>query len=264
MVKIKRFIITILITVLTVTLAMPTSYADKIIRRYVRLIVNGYELIPDVPPVIIDNRVMVPYRFAEEIFGYTDAEWDEEKRVVLIDSSSINDTAVPPVSSKEDPIRIYVAGKEIYSEVPAQKIEGRIMVPLRSVAEALGAEIGWDAETYTVTIDKTEEKYGFKREIKKWGKVVVTLEPDELYIVTSSNSIYRMGTQEETLHKLLGQYIEKYFPDVKFKIYDWDVANEEDWATSGVYPDIYIDLPERNTIRHIKKYGMEYDLTYFL
>ena len=183
--------------------------------------------------------------------------------MVLVDSSSIKLEESPDTT-----IRLYVAGKEIETEVPPQIINGRTMVPVRFVAEALGAEVGWDGKTYTVTINKATEKYGYKREIKKQGKVVVSLEPDELYIVTSNNRAYERNplepeecAPEETVEKLIGQYIRKYLPDIKFKIYDWDAASEDDWLTSGVYPDIYIDVADRNTTRHIRTYGMEYDLT---
>jgi len=262
-IKFKRIVIMTLVFMLVASLAAPTAFADSGSAKPITILVNGVKIEPEVPAQIIENRTMVPLRFIAEALGNT-VEWDAKKRAALVDSSSISDAAVPEAASEDDPIRIYVAGMELSPEVPAQIIENRTMVPLRFIAEALGAEVGWDGKTYTVTIDKTEEKYGYKRVIKKEGKAVVSLEPDELYIVTSCNRVYQKGIPEETIHKLLGQYIEKYLPDIKFKIYDWDYANEEDWATSGVYPDIYIDVPDRNTIRHIRKYGMEYDLTAFI
>ena len=250
----------IMVFALLVSMATPSVFADSDSAKKITILVNGEKIEPEVPAQIIESRTMVPLRFIAEALGNT-VEWDAKKRAALVDSSSISDAAVPEAASEDDPIRIYVAGMELNPEVPAQIIEGRTMVPLRFIAEALGAEVGWDGKTYTVTINKTEEKYGYKRVIKKEGKAVVSLEPDELYIATSWNRAYQEGVPSETVDKLLGQYIKKYFPDVKFKIYDWDVANEEDWATSGVYPDIYLDEPERDTIRHIRKYGMEYDLT---
>ncbi|KYH31130.1 copper amine oxidase N-terminal domain-containing protein [Neomoorella mulderi] len=49
-------------------------------------------------------------------------------------------------------IRIFVDGKEIYTDVPLQVIEGRTMVPLRAVGEALGADVRWDDANNTVVI----------------------------------------------------------------------------------------------------------------
>lgn len=177
----------IMVLVLIASLATPVAFADGSRAKEIIIIVNNKRIEPEVPAQIINNRTMVPLRFIAEALGNS-VEWNAEKRVALIDSSSMSDVAVPKISGDE--IRIYVAGKELQPEVPAQIINGRTMVPLRFIAEALGADVGWDGKTYTVTITKTEERYGYKREIKKEGKVVVSLEPDELYIVTSWNSAY--------------------------------------------------------------------------
>mgnify|MGYP001049093882 CR=1 FL=1 len=52
----------------------------------------------------------------------------------------------------DQPIKLVVNGKEIKPDVPAQIIGNRTMVPVRWIAEALGAEVEWDAENRTVII----------------------------------------------------------------------------------------------------------------
>lgn len=49
----------------------------------IKLIVNGQEIKPDVPPQLINNRTMVPIRWVAEALG-ADVEWDEESGNVLI------------------------------------------------------------------------------------------------------------------------------------------------------------------------------------
>jgi len=49
-------------------------------------------------------------------------------------------------------VRIFVDGREVISDVPAQIIDGRTMVPLRFVAEEMGAKVYWD---------ETGEDWGF-------------------------------------------------------------------------------------------------------
>lgn len=51
-----------------------------------------------------------------------------------------------------NPITITVNGRVIQPDVPPQIIGGRTMVPLRAVAEALGANVEWDGNTNTVII----------------------------------------------------------------------------------------------------------------
>lgn len=50
-------------------------------------------------------------------------------------------------------IRLIVNGKEVQSDVPAQIINGRTMIPARALAEALGATVKWDDETRSVVVE---------------------------------------------------------------------------------------------------------------
>ena len=59
-----------------------TAFADKPIK----LIVNGYEIKPDIPPQLINGRTMVPVRWAAEALG-ADVQWDERAGAVRINSS---------------------------------------------------------------------------------------------------------------------------------------------------------------------------------
>ena len=45
-------------------------------------------------------------------------------------------------------------GKDTTIDVPAQIINGRTMVPLRAIFEALGADVQWDGTTQTVSSSK--------------------------------------------------------------------------------------------------------------
>ncbi len=72
----------------------------------IRLIVNGQKINPDVPPQIIDGRVMVPARFVAEPLGAT-VEWDGENNTVIVtDKSKVAD----PIVEKNNLIH----GKELH------------------------------------------------------------------------------------------------------------------------------------------------------
>ncbi|MFZ5898441.1 MAG: copper amine oxidase N-terminal domain-containing protein [Bacillota bacterium] len=49
-------------------------------------------------------------------------------------------------------VKVNVDGQDIDSDVPAITIDGRALVPLRVISEALGANVNWDPGTKTVTI----------------------------------------------------------------------------------------------------------------
>ena len=60
------------------------------------------------------------------------------------------------VVSASDNIKVMINGEPMYSDVPAQIIGGRTMVPMRAVFENLNADINWDDTSKTVTAIKNE------------------------------------------------------------------------------------------------------------
>lgn len=50
-------------------------------------------------------------------------------------------------------IRIYVNNEEIRTDVSPQIIDNRVMVPVRFIAESLGADVQWDQEKESVHVD---------------------------------------------------------------------------------------------------------------
>lgn len=60
--------------------------------------------------------------------------------------------AVPALSSPA--IRLVVNGKEVTGPLPANLVKGVTMVPVRTVAEALGAKVKWEGPSNTVSISQ--------------------------------------------------------------------------------------------------------------
>ena len=50
------------------------------------------------------------------------------------------------------PIKLIINGQEITCDTPPQNINGRVLVPARYVAEALGATVTWDSGKNAVVI----------------------------------------------------------------------------------------------------------------
>ena len=95
----------------------------------------------DVAPVIVNSRTLVPIRFITESLGGK-VQWNEETKEVTLTTET-----------KEIKMSI---GKtlEKYGVAPVI-INERTFVPIRFVADELGAEVQWNDETKTVTIIKT-------------------------------------------------------------------------------------------------------------
>ncbi len=63
-----------------------------------------------------------------------------------------------PASYAATPVKLIINGQEILPDVTPQIMEGRVMAPVRSIAEALGASVEWDNDSRTVTVTtKTED-----------------------------------------------------------------------------------------------------------
>ena len=112
--------------------------------------VNGASKALDSPPVIKNGRTLVPIRAIIEALGGT-VDWDGTTRKATVtlgdtplelwigkSSATVNGITMPIDSSN--------------AKVVPEIINGRTMLPLRFVSENLGATVGWDQSTQTITI----------------------------------------------------------------------------------------------------------------
>ncbi|GEM_PF-338748 len=54
------------------------------------------------------------------------------------------------------PVTVTIDGQQLSTDTPAQIVEGRTVVPMRAIFEALGADIEWNANDKTVTATKED------------------------------------------------------------------------------------------------------------
>jgi hypothetical protein len=106
---------------------------------------------PDAKPFVDENwRTLIPVRFVTEDLG-AEVEWDAEEREVYITKGSTR------IMIRIDQRNIVVNGKIKTMDTNAIIKEDRTYVPIRYVAEELGATVGWDAATRTVIITTVGE-----------------------------------------------------------------------------------------------------------
>ena len=100
-------------------------------------------------------------------------------------------------------IKLIVNGKEIQSDVPAQVINGRTMVPAKALAEALGATVSWNAQENAVTITSNSVSNASSDKIVEPVKLsdssVKTVSP------VKSETIQENGSQIVTINSI--QYV---------------------------------------------------------
>ncbi len=113
----------------------------------IRATVNGdFVNFPDIQPIMIQNRVMVPVRGVFEHMN-SNVEWDASSRTVVAQRGT--DTIRLPVNS----YYATVNGRQVTLDSPATIVRGRTVVPLRFLSESLGSTVDWIASTRTVEIN---------------------------------------------------------------------------------------------------------------
>ncbi len=109
----------------------------------IRVLVDGKQLTFDQQPYIEAGRVMLPMRIIFQELGATVNYADrriEARRGDIVIKLALDST------------QMQVGNKTQTIDVPAVSVNGRTMLPLRAVAEALHCKVQWDNSTKTVTI----------------------------------------------------------------------------------------------------------------
>ena len=128
------------ITCAAVSVMMLSSAASAI-----EVKVNDNTINFDVPPVMVNDRILVPVRAIFESLG-AQVEWVEADQ--SINATRGSDTIRMVIGSNI--MTVNGTSKEL--DVPPMMIEDRTLVPTRAIAEALGSTVSWDDATETVYI----------------------------------------------------------------------------------------------------------------
>ena len=99
--------------------------------------------------VMVNDRVLVPARGVFEHMGFT-VTWHSQSRIARLESY---DTVI---FIPADLSSFIVNGTIITPDVPQQMMNDRLMLPLRAIAEALGATAEWDASNRVARITSAQ------------------------------------------------------------------------------------------------------------
>lgn len=119
--------------------------------------------IEDQPPVILNDRTYVPLRRVLENMGAT-VDWNDETKTVKIDSYDNIKRIYLTIDNPEVTVYTFTsvvnADKEtITSDVAPVIMNDRAMLPIRVIAEALGATVNWDDDEKLTEIITEQAKY---------------------------------------------------------------------------------------------------------
>lgn len=119
--------------------ALPAHAAD------IAITVNGQPLSNDVPPTVVNNRVLLPLRACAEALNAT-VNYDAATGGIDVFAGqnkvelTLNSTTAA------------INGTTQQLDTVPQVIDNRTLVPLRFLGEALNAQVNWDGTTGTVSI----------------------------------------------------------------------------------------------------------------
>lgn len=165
----KRFIMTAITAAMMLTVPAIAAEGDS-----VTVYSNG-NLVAD-KGIIVEGRTLVPVRGVFEYMGY-DVQWDNDTKTATLtnekkettitltngnDTFTVNDTIITP-------------------EVPQQIIDGKFMLPLRAIGEAVNAKVGWNNGTKTATINEINNFFEINS-VDKDDPIIDEMPINEIYI----------------------------------------------------------------------------------
>ncbi len=107
---------------------------------------NGAAVNSDTAPVVRNGHTLVPLRSVLEQMG-ADVSWDADSNTAICE---LNGNTVKITIGEN---QFSFNGKQRALDAPAEAVDGRTMVPLRAIVEALGGKVGWDGVSRIVSVE---------------------------------------------------------------------------------------------------------------
>lgn len=235
---------------LVLALAFILSFASGAsAQRAVKVYVGGTDIEPDVAPVIVEGRVMLPVRAVFEAIKAKVSYNAAERKVTAVKK----DTTVEFIIDSKV-MTINGEAKEI--DVPATIINGRTLVPLRACAEAFKLDVAWNPDRYIAKV-----KYPVALELEKKNQSYTsTYTYDENgYESSWVSSDEKVTYQYDADGNML--YFERVSPNyTMWGKYEYDVYGnlilQED--SGGTYQKYTYDDHQHRLIRKEDKDGSNY------
>lgn len=144
---------------------MKTFIIDEKEKRVpiVNVELEGEKVKTDVPPIILNDRTLLPVRAVAESMG-CNVRWNPDTYEVTLEKE------YKVIKLKIDSAKVDVNGKTktLPDNVPAKIVTyedvGRTMVPARFILEELGAQVDWDAGRRTVMLKKPKSYFAKEQE----------------------------------------------------------------------------------------------------
>ena len=115
----------------------------------VKVLVEGTPVAVDQAPLLYQNRTLVPVRAVFEAMGAR-VDWDEMTKTV----TAVKEDRRVRITLGSNVLR--VNENKVFLDVPAMQVNQRTLVPVRAIAEGLGAKVDWREADSSVLITSQE------------------------------------------------------------------------------------------------------------
>jgi len=115
-----------------------------------KMLVDGVSVTIDVAPQIVEGRTLLPIKWVAEPLG-ADVSWNAADRRVTVSLNSMTlELWIGKNQARVNGKFVAIDGQN--AKVVPLIVNGRTMLPIRFVAEQLGADVQWEQSTKTITI----------------------------------------------------------------------------------------------------------------
>lgn len=132
------------IALLSLLFMTTDAQASSVRPVHIPIITNGKALQTDVPPIMVQNRILVPFRAIAQSTG-ANVHWDATTRRVIVQKNK--KTIILQVQSRATTIN----GQSVTLDVPPIIYKGHTFVPVRFVSEALDANVQWTGKEVRIS-----------------------------------------------------------------------------------------------------------------
>lgn len=221
----------------------------------IKIILNDEEISFDVSPEIVNGRTMVPMRKIFEALG-VEVSWDDETQTAL----GVKEIIQVKFALNEDTYS--VCGIPFESENAVYLKDGNTMIPLRAVAECLGADVEWDAVNHIVLIRENEMNYEEGDNYKLYAEFqnskcngfgVILFNSGLAYVGELKNGLYRGSGAQSTDN---GYYIGEFVDGKR------DGYGKYVWNNGGYYIGDWVDNERTGYGTYYKTNGDYYKTTW--
>lgn len=134
----KKAILIMLSVAITLFFVCPAGASEEI-----SVYLDDQKIEFDQPPIVLNDRTLVPMRALFEALGAS-VEWDEESQTATGKVQGID----IEITLGEDFVLVNMV--KLILDCQAQKINDRVLVPLRVVSESFGVDVQWDERSNSV------------------------------------------------------------------------------------------------------------------